>query len=79
MIHLAITGGNRNRVSFGFDETTYNWRGAWSGTRYDLSFGGVGNIPPETQDIDCAWHTHLVDELGNSSFEPLGQYLTINH
>ena len=72
MIHLAITGGNRNRVSFGFDDTTYNWRGAWNGTRYDLSFGGVGRIPPETEAMACDWYSSLRDELGNSSWEPIG-------
>lgn len=72
MIHLAITGGNRNRVSFGFDDTTYNWRGAWNGTRYDLSFGGVGRIPVETPELSCDWYANLRDELGNASWEPIG-------
>jgi hypothetical protein len=72
MIHLAITGANRNRVSFGLDETTYNWRGSWKGTRYDLSFGGIGRIPPDTQSIACDWYSSLRDELGNSSWEPIG-------
>ena len=72
MIHLAITGGNRNRVSFGLDDTTYNWRGSWSGTRYDLSFSGLGRIPIGTPELDCDWFASLKDELGNSSWEPIG-------
>lgn len=77
MVHLALSGSFRNRVSFGLDETTYNWRGAWKGTRYDLSFKGVGNIPAGTPATNCQWHAKLEDELGNESFEPLGQSLTI--
>lgn len=68
VLDVAMSGANRNQVSFGLISKSPHWAGNWKGTSYDLSFQGQTNLPTGFEP-DCMWQVALVDALGNRIVE----------
>ncbi len=79
LVYVAMAGGDRNRVSFGEVSGSFGWAGRWSGTSYDLSFEGLGKLPPDIEAGSCDWHAKLRDIVGNESFVDTGVSLSIEN
>lgn len=69
VIDVAMSGSNRNQVSFGFISKSPHWAGNWSGTSYELEFQGRTKVPGTLP--TCTWQAELKDSLGNSKVEIL--------
>jgi len=79
LIYIAMAGGDRNRVSFGEVSGSFGWAGRWRGTSYDLSFEGLGKLPPDIQTGSCDWYAKLGDIVGNEAFIDAGVSLRIDN
>ena len=79
LVYIAMAGGDRNRVSFGEVSGSFGWAGRWSGTSYDLSFEGLGKLPPDIESGSCDWYAKLSDIVGNASFVDTGVSLSIDN
>lgn len=77
LIYIAMAGGDRNRVSFGEVSGSFGWAGRWSGTSYDLSFEGLGKLPPDIKPTSCRWFAKLSDIVGNEALIDTGVTLEI--
>jgi hypothetical protein len=69
VIDVAMSGSNRNQVSFGLISKSPHWAGNWSGTSYELEFRGQTNLGE--QGPSCIWQAELKDSLGNTKTEVL--------
>lgn len=65
VIVVAMSGANRNKVSFGVLSRSPNWVGSWKGTSYDLTFSAILRNQPVSQ--NCRWSATLKDNLGNQT------------
>jgi len=68
VLNVAMSGSNRNQVSFGVISRSPHWAGNWKGTSYDLKFQGQTNLPAGSEP-NCQWQVELVDSLGNRKVE----------
>ena len=69
VIDVAMSGSNRNQVSFGLISKSPHWAGNWSGTSYELQFQGRTNLGERAP--SCIWRAELKDSLGNTKTEVL--------
>jgi hypothetical protein len=70
VLNVAMSGSNRNQVSFGVISRSPHWAGNWKGTSYDLYFQGQTNLPVGSEP-NCQWQVELVDSLGNQKVEEI--------
>lgn len=70
VLNVAMSGSNRNHVSFGVISRSPHWAGNWKGTSYDLFFQGQTNLPAGTEP-SCQWQVELADSLGNKKVEEI--------
>ena len=77
LVYIAMSGGDRNRVSFGEVSGSFGWAGRWGGTSYDLSFEGLGKLPPEIGPTNCRWFAKVSDIVGNQALIDTGVTLEI--
>lgn len=68
VLDVAMSGSNRNQVSFGLISKSPHWAGNWKGTSYDLKFQGQTKLPDGFAP-DCSWQVELVDALGNKTLQ----------
>ena len=69
VLDVAMSGSNRNQVSFGLISKSPHWAGNWKGTSYDLRFQGqtlLTELAPT-----CQWQAELEDSLGNKTVQLL--------
>jgi hypothetical protein len=77
VIVVATSGINKYRVAFGKTSSSPSWTGRWEGTKQQIRFEGLAEVPLDTQSLECQWQVNLRDSLGNEITTPAGVVMTI--
>ena len=71
MYHVALSGADKYKVSFGEHPGSFKWEGRWAGNIRDVNFEGSALIPKNSKRGVCAWEATLRDVLGNATTQQL--------